>query len=99
MYQLSYINYCQFAILTFIIGLLSAMGLWTIGLMLDNGILPLLPVQTVSPKSGPGNGGKVLTSGGADSESGAKSAVHHLDDAGNYLKIYNLSNFKYCLTV
>jgi hypothetical protein len=55
-------------------------------------------VQSVSPKPGLGNRGKVLMSGGNDSEPDAKAAVHHLDDAGNYLKIFNLSNFKHCLT-
>jgi hypothetical protein len=40
-------------------------------------------VQSISPKTGLGNGGKVLTSGGIDSEPDAKPVVHHLDDAGN----------------
>jgi hypothetical protein len=38
-------------------------------------------------------------SGGTDLEPDAKPAIHHLDDVGNYLKICNLSNFKYCLTM
>jgi hypothetical protein len=37
--------------------------------------------------------------GGTNSESDAMPAVHHLDDAGNYIKICNLSYFKQCLTV
>jgi hypothetical protein len=36
-------------------------------------------------------------SGGTDSQPDAKLAVHHLDDAGNYLKICNFSNFKHWL--
>jgi hypothetical protein len=55
-------------------------------------------VQSVSPKPGPENRVNDPTSGGNDSEPYAKPPVHHLDDAGNYLKICNLSNFKYCLT-
>jgi hypothetical protein len=56
-------------------------------------------VQSVSPKPRQGNRRKVPTSGGTDIEPDAKPAVHHLDDAGNYLKICNFSNFKqYCLT-
>jgi hypothetical protein len=30
---LSYVKYCQFIILTFIVGLLSVIGWWTMGVM------------------------------------------------------------------
>jgi hypothetical protein len=53
----------------------------------------------VSPKSGTRNEGKVPTSRGHDSESDVEPAVHHLYDAGNYLKICNFCNFKHCLSV
>jgi hypothetical protein len=43
MYQLSYVKYCQFIILTFIADLHWATGLWTMGVMLDNNVLPPLP--------------------------------------------------------
>jgi hypothetical protein len=47
MYQLlAYVKYCQSIILTFIAGLLWVMGLWTMGVMPDNGILPPLPHQS-----------------------------------------------------
>jgi hypothetical protein len=45
---LSYVKYCQFIILTFIASLLWAMGLWTVRVILDNGVLPLLP-HSVGP--------------------------------------------------
>jgi hypothetical protein len=83
MYQLSYVKHCQFIILTFIAGLLWVMRF----------------VQSVSPKPEPGHRGKVPTLGGLDSEPDVEPAVHHLDDADNYLKICNFSNFKHCLTV
>jgi membrane protein DedA with SNARE-associated domain len=41
-YQLFSIKYCKFITLEFIAGLLWAMGLWTMGVMLDD-ILPSLP--------------------------------------------------------
>jgi hypothetical protein len=44
MYQLlSYVKYCQFMILTFIAVLLWVTGLWTVGVMPTNGILPTCP--------------------------------------------------------
>jgi hypothetical protein len=53
MYQLmSYVKYCQFIILTFIISLLWAMGLWTLGVMPDNDVLPSLPHPVVLAKDG-----------------------------------------------
>jgi membrane protein DedA with SNARE-associated domain len=43
MYQLSYVKYSQFIILTFIADLHWATGLWTMGVMLDNNVLLPLP--------------------------------------------------------
>jgi hypothetical protein len=42
-YQLFSVKYSQFIILTFLTGLLWVMGLWTMGAMLKNDILPPLP--------------------------------------------------------
>jgi hypothetical protein len=42
MFRLSFINYCQFVTLKFIAGLLWVTGLWTVGVMLDIGIVPPL---------------------------------------------------------
>jgi hypothetical protein len=100
MYQLlSYVEYYQFIILTFITGLLWAMGLWTVGAMPDNNILPPLSRPVNLAKVGARKTKKFLKLGGLESEPDAKPAVHHLDDAGNYLKICKFSNLKqYCLT-
>jgi hypothetical protein len=43
MYQLSYVKYCQFIILTFIVGLLWTTSLLTVGVIPNNDILPPLP--------------------------------------------------------
>jgi hypothetical protein len=51
MYELSYVKYCHFIILTFIAGFF-AMGLWTVGVMPDNGILPPLPCPVGLAKAG-----------------------------------------------
>jgi hypothetical protein len=42
-FRLSSVNYCQFVTLKFIAGLLWVMGLWTVGVMPDIGIVPPLP--------------------------------------------------------
>jgi hypothetical protein len=52
MYQLSYVKYCQFIILIFIVGLLWTTGLWTVGVTLDNGVLPPLPRPIGLAKAG-----------------------------------------------
>jgi hypothetical protein len=49
---LSYIKYCQFIIRTFIAGLLWVMGLWIVGSMPDNDILPPLPCPVCLAKAG-----------------------------------------------
>jgi hypothetical protein len=42
--------------------------------------------------------GNVPMLGGADSKPDAKSSVHHLNDADNYLQVYFFPIFKqYCL--
>jgi hypothetical protein len=60
MYQLSYIKYCQFIILTFTVDLLWAMGLWVIGVMPDNDIFPPLPRLVGFTKAGTRKWGKGL---------------------------------------
>jgi membrane protein DedA with SNARE-associated domain len=52
MYQFYYVNYYQYIILTFIAGLLWATGLWTVGVMPDNDILPPLPRPVGLAKGG-----------------------------------------------
>jgi hypothetical protein len=52
MYQLSYVKYYQFIILVFIAGILWATGLWNVGVMPDNGILPPLPRPVDLTKDG-----------------------------------------------
>jgi hypothetical protein len=52
MYQLSYVKYCQFIILIFIVGLLWTTGLWTVGVTLDNGVLHPLPRPIGLAKAG-----------------------------------------------
>jgi hypothetical protein len=53
MYQLlSYIEYCELIILTFITVLLWTMGLWTVGAMPDNDVLPPLSRRVNLAKAG-----------------------------------------------
>jgi hypothetical protein len=52
MYQLTYIKSCQLIILTFIKGLLWAMGLWTMGVMPNNDVLHPLPHPVGLAKAG-----------------------------------------------
>jgi hypothetical protein len=49
---MSYVKYCQFIILIFITGLILAMGWWTVGVMPDNSVLPLLPHPVGPTKAG-----------------------------------------------
>jgi hypothetical protein len=53
MYQLLfYVKYCQFIILTFIVGLIWATGWWIVGVMPDSGILPPIPHPVGPAKAG-----------------------------------------------
>jgi hypothetical protein len=53
MYQLlSYVKYCQFIILTFIIGFHWVTGWYIVGVMPDNGVLSPLPYPVGPAKAG-----------------------------------------------
>jgi hypothetical protein len=63
-----------------------------VGVMPDNGVVPPLPRPVGPTKVGTSKTRKVPMSRGADAKPEVESAIHHLDDAGNYLQVCNFSN-------
>jgi hypothetical protein len=51
-------------------------------------------IQSVPPKLGLAKRGKVPTSGGANLKLDAKSTLHHLNGARNYIQLCNFSDFQ-----